>query len=173
MSPTKRIALLKAESAMKENRYKDAITLFRNTSSTPVGDWRTMWNLGWCHYNLQQFRKAGTWFDLADSAASGNAICKWARGLVLIEKKKYKKAEQVLVESLRLKERFHTRIALALAYLGQGKVEEAERTHLEGIRLGTRLSERYESYAAFLSDVGRDAESERINRKVRELRAVQ
>jgi hypothetical protein len=61
---------------------------------------------------------------------------------------------------------------LALAYLSQGKIEEAERIHLENIKLKTRRSERYESYAAFLSDVGRETESEKMMEKVREMRGV-
>ncbi len=159
--------------AMKESRYLDAVQLFRSHPSALAGDWRAMWDLGWCYYNLKQFSEAGRWFDSADAASSENAACKWARGLVYIKKRRYMKAEQVLEESLRLKERFHTRVVLALAYLKQGKVEKAEKTHLDGIRLGTRLADKYESYAAFLSDVGRDAEAEGMNRKVRELRAIQ
>ena len=130
-----------------------------------------MWDLGWCYYNLEKFNEAGRCFRTADTAAQGNAICKWARGLVYIKKRKYKKAEQVLSESLRLKERFHTRIALALAYLAQGNPALAEKTHLDGIEVGTRLSEKYESYAAFLSDVGREDEARQMNEEARRIRS--
>jgi tetratricopeptide (TPR) repeat protein len=158
---------------MRKKRYGEAIELFQGASSCLDTDWRAMWNLGWCYYSLNQFGKAEKWFDSADRSTSAKAVCKWAKGLIFIEKQKYKKAEQVLVESLQLKEMFQTRIALALAYLAQGKVDEAEKTHLEGIKLGTRLTERYESYAAFLSDVGRESEAERMNQKVRQRRTVQ
>lgn len=131
-----------------------------------------MWDLGWCYYNLEKFSEAGKCFNLADTSAQGNPICKWAKGLVYIKKKQYGKAERVLLESLSLKERFHTRIALALAYLAQGKTFLAEKTHLEGIEIGTKLSEKYESYAAFLSDVGREDEAKKVNEKVRQLRSV-
>ncbi len=171
--PKSAFAFASAVSLMKQDRYLEAIQLFQSNSSALAEDWRAMWDFGWCYYNLGQYSKAGRWFDSADAAAPGNPTCKWARGLVYIKKRKYKKAEQVLTESLQLKERFHTRIALALAYLAQGKVEEAENTHLDGIKLGTRLTERYESYAAFLSDVGREAEADKMNRKVRDRQAIQ
>jgi uncharacterized protein HemY len=60
---------------------------------------------------------------------------KWGLGNVYLKRKHLKKAEVVLTESLRIKELHLTRIALALAYLSQGKVAEAENVHLEGIRL--------------------------------------
>lgn len=94
-------------------------------------------------------------------------------GQVYIKKQQYRKAESVLLESLQIKESYLTRVSLALAYLAQGKVMRAEKTHLDGIKLKARLTERYESYAAFLSDVGREAESEKIMRKVRSLRNAQ
>jgi hypothetical protein len=48
--------------------------------------------------------------------------------------KQFSKAEAILAESLRLKESHNTRIALALAYLSQGKVTKAENVHLEAGR---------------------------------------
>jgi Tfp pilus assembly protein PilF len=90
-------------------------------------------------------------------------------GNVYLKKQHFKKAEVVLVESLRIKESHLTRIALALAYLSQGKVVEAENVHLEGIRLKPKSGERYESYAAFLSDVGREMEAQTMNQKARML----
>ena len=104
--------------------------------------------------------------------APDNAICKWALGSVYLKKKQFKKAEAILSESLRIKESNRSRTTLALAYLAQGKVEEAEKMHLENIRLKPKASERYESYAAFLSDVGREAEAERMNQKAIELRSL-
>jgi Tfp pilus assembly protein PilF len=91
---------------------------------------------------------------------------------VYLKKRQYRKAEAILAEALRIKESHRTRIALALAYLAQGKIAEAERTHIENIKIKPRSSERYESYAAFLSDVGREAESEKMMQKVRAMRTV-
>jgi Flp pilus assembly protein TadD len=64
------------------------------------------------------------------------------------------------------------RAARLAPFLSQGKVVEAENVHLEGMRLKPKNSERYESYAAFLSDVGREAEAQTMNKKVRKLQCV-
>jgi Tfp pilus assembly protein PilF len=93
-------------------------------------------------------------------------------GTVYLKPKHFKEAEIVLTESLRIKESHLTRIALALAYLSQGKVEQAENVHLEGIRLKPKNSERYESYAAFLSDIGRETAAQRMNKRVEKLRRI-
>ena len=93
-------------------------------------------------------------------------------GTVYLKTKQFKKAEIVLTESLRIKESHLTRIALAMAYLSQGKVEQAENVHLEGIRLKPNNSERYESYAALLSDIGRETEAQTLNNKVEKLRRI-
>ncbi len=171
MTGTSRAAVLKrAESAMREERWLDAIKVLSENHAE--GDWKISWNLGWCYFKLHRFGEAGRCFSEADGLAPKSAICKWALGQVYIKKRQYRKAESVLSESLQIKESYLTRVSLALAYLAQGKIVQAEATHLDGIRIKTRLSERYESYAAFLSDVGREAESEKIMRKVRTLRSV-
>ena len=56
--------------------------------------------------------------------------------------------------------------------LEQGKVNEAENTHLDGIRLRPKQSKRYEAYGDFLSDVGREDEAERMNQKAQELKRI-
>jgi uncharacterized protein HemY len=95
--------------------------------------------------------------------APENHACKYGLGQVYLKKKQYQKAETILSEALQLKETHATRSSLAFAYLAQGRIEEAEKTHLDGIKLKPKKSARYESYAAFLSDVGREAEAERMN----------
>jgi Tfp pilus assembly protein PilF len=114
------------------------------------------------------------WKHLARAVrlAPENHACKYGLGQVYLKKKQYKKAVAILSEALRLKETHLSRSSLAFAYLAQGKIEEAETTHLDGIKLKPGKSERYESYAAFLSDVGREAESEKMNRKAKELRRI-
>lgn len=157
---------------MREDRWLDAIELLTDPSSESAKNWKLSWNLGWCYFKLDRFDDAWKHMIRADKLAPGNAICKWALGLVLLKRKRFKKSAAVLAESLRIKESHLTRIALALAYLAQGKIPEAEKIHIENIKHKTRRSERYESYAAFLSDVGREAESERIMQKVRAMRSV-
>jgi Tfp pilus assembly protein PilF len=108
----------------------------------------------------------------ANELAPDNAICKWGLGSVYLKKRQFKKAETVLCESLRIRESDRSRTALALTYLAQGKIVEAEKMHIENIKLRPKDSGRYESYAAFLSDVGREAESETMMEKVRAMRSV-
>jgi Flp pilus assembly protein TadD len=162
----------RALSAMKKDLWLKAIKLFKNDLALVQKDWRLSWNLGWCYFKLNRLEDARKHMIQAARLAPENPTCKWGLGTVYLERKHYKKAEAVLAEALKIKESSLTRVALALAYLSQGKLSEAENVHLEGIRLKPRQSARYESYAAFLSDVGREREAHKMNRKAEQLRSV-
>jgi|HubBroStandDraft_5_1064220.scaffolds.fasta_scaffold489213_1 Tfp pilus assembly protein PilF len=162
-----------ATSLMQEDRWLDAMKILRNRSSETGKYWRLSWNLGWCYFKLGRFDDARAHMMRANRLARNNDICKWGLGSVYLKKRQFKKAEAILLEALQIKESDRSRTALALAYLAQGKIAEAEKMHLENIKLRPKASERYESYAAFLSDVGREAESERMIQKARALRTVQ
>jgi Flp pilus assembly protein TadD len=56
--------------------------------------------------------------------------------------------------------------------LSQGKLTEAEGVHLEAIRLKPKQSKRYDAYADFLSDVGRNEEANAMYRQAEKLRFV-
>lgn len=166
-------ALLKlVESMMREERWHDAIHLLKENPVLIEKHWKLLWNLGWCYFKLEQMNKARKYLTRALQLAPKSHACKFALGSVYLEQNQYKKAELFLSQALQMKEFYATRIGLALAYLAQGKLEEAENTHLAGIRLKPNASERYESYAAFLFDVGRDDEAEKMNRKAEGLRRV-
>jgi Flp pilus assembly protein TadD len=162
----------RAASLMKEERWVDAIELLSKRSSSAGKHWRLSWNLGWCYFKLGRFDDARKHLVQTFKLAPDEAVCKWALGSIYLKKRQFKKAEAILSESLRIKDSHPTRIALAFAYLAQGKVDEAERIHIENIKLKPRRSERYEAYAVFLSDVGRKGESEQMMRKVRAMRRV-
>lgn len=161
-----------AQSVMREERWRDAIKLLQEDNAVLEKHWEMLWNLGWCYFKLDRMNEARKCLTRAMRLAPENHVCKYGLAQVHLKTKQYKKAESLLSEALRIKEFHAARIGLALAYLAQGKIAEAEKTHLDGIKLKPNKSERYESYAAFLSDVGREAEAEEINRKVRELRSV-
>jgi Flp pilus assembly protein TadD len=161
-----------ASSLMKELRYLDAANFLSKKSSHSGKHWRLSWNLGWCYFNLRRFGDARKHLVRANELAPGNAACMWALGMVYVKQKKFAKAEPLLAEALRKKDLDHVRGALALAYLAQRKVAEAEATHLEGITLKPNRSKRYELYAAFLFDVGRHAEAERMSQKAKQLASV-
>ena len=162
----------RALSEMKKEQWLAAIKHLKCALAVVQRNWRFYWNLGWCYFKLSKFEDARKHMVRAARLAPDNPTCKWGLGTVYLKRKHFKKAELVLAESLKIKESHLTRIALAFAYLAQGKVAEAENVHLEGIRLKPKNSERYESYAAFLSDVGREAEAQTMAKKARKLQSV-
>lgn len=161
-----------AQSMMKKDRWSDTINLLMDNFSTVEEQWELLWNLGWCHFKLHQLTRAQKYLTAASVLAPQNYACKYGLGQVYLKKRQYKKAEMTLSEALQLRESHAARIGLALAYLAPGKREEAEKMRLRGIRLTPKRSEVYESYAAFLSDVGREAEAEEMNHKARELQRI-
>jgi Tfp pilus assembly protein PilF len=162
----------RALSEMRKERWLSAIRLFKLRPAVVEEDWRFSWNLGWCYFKLDKFDTARKHMLQATRLAPENPICKVGLGAVYLERKQFKKAEVVLAESLRIKELLVTRATLALAYLSQGKVAEAESVHLEGIKLKPKSSRIYAGYAAFLSDVGRKTEAQRMAEKARKLQRV-
>jgi hypothetical protein len=89
------------------------------------------------------------------------------------DKRKYfTKTEVLLAEALDLKEAGPTQAALALAYLSRGKLAEAENVHPEGIRLKLRSRSSYDTYAAFISDVGHKFEARRMEQKSKILNRI-
>lgn len=158
----------KVSALMKKDRLLEAISLLKNEHSAVEQNWRLCWNLGWCYFRLDRFLQAQKVFARALELSAGNSVCGWGLGLAYLKRKDFRKAEQHLVESLRIKDFYPARIALASAYLSQGKVAEAENTHLAGIER-KHEGRRYESYAAFLEDVGREKEAEEMNLKAKSL----
>jgi Flp pilus assembly protein TadD len=172
MTESAELVYEQALSEMKKEHWLAAIKLLKPEVAVAQTNWRFSWNLGWCYFKLDRFDAARRHMIRAARLAPENATCKWGLGNVYLKKGLFKKAEVTLRESLGIKESHLTRIALALAFLSQGKVAEAESVHLEGIRLKPKNSERYESYAAFLSDVGREGEAQAMNKKVRRLQRL-
>jgi len=174
MGEDSRLAEIKkrAQSMMKEERWLDAITFLSDRSAGTGKSWELSWNLGWCYFKLERFDEARKHMSRANELAPGSEVCKWGLGSVYLKKKQFKKAEAILSEALRIRESHRSRIALALAYLAQGKIADAEKVHLENIKIKPTKSERYESYAAFLSDVGREAEAKMMTQKAKMLRSL-
>ena len=157
---------------MKQERWRETIKLLKGNSALLGKDWELLWNLGWCYFKLERYAEAQRYLTKATQLAPKNHACKFALGSVFLKKKQYKKAESVLAEALRIKDLDLTRMSLAMAYQAQDKISQAENTHLDGIKLKPKASERYAAYADFLADIGREAESERMNRKAREVRRI-
>jgi Tfp pilus assembly protein PilF len=65
-----------------------------------------------------------------------------------------------LREALRIHDSTPARLFLALVYMELGRSAEAEQIHLDGIRIDPESTERWNAYAAFLSDEGRETEAQ-------------
>lgn len=155
---------------MAAERWHEAIKLLKEKLPVVERDWRLSWNLGWCYFKLDRLDDARKHLIRATKLAPENAICKWALGSVYLHRKQYQKAKANLEESLRIKDAYVARISLALTYLEQGKLSEAENVHIEGIRIKPEERRRYEAYADFLSDVGREEEAQKMYRKAKKLK---
>ena len=162
----------RASYLMRKERWTEAAKLLNPECTEKKGNWRSCWNLGWCYLKMGKLEFAQKYLTRAHKFSPNSASCKWALGVLYLKLNQFGKAEGVLAESLNIKDTHNTRIALALAYLAAGKVTEAENTHLENIRLRPKRSAGYESYAAFLSDVGRETEAQNIQRKARQLQEL-
>jgi Flp pilus assembly protein TadD len=162
----------RVDSLMREERWFETIKVLRLELSAVETDWRLSWNLGWCYFRLEKFEQARKHLMRATELSPQNAVCHWALGLVYRMKKQYGQAERNLALALRIKDLYIARVSLALTYLEQGKIKEAESIHLEGIRIRPKESRRYESYACFLEDVGREREAQRMYSKAKKLREI-
>ena len=162
----------RALSEMRKGQWLSAIKLFKLRPAVVEEDWKYPWNLAWCYFKLHKFDTARKHMVRATQLSPENPACMTGLGTIYLKRKQFKKAESVLNESLRIKDLHFTRISLALTYLSQSKVVEAESVHLEGIRLKPKSSRRYESYAAFLSDVGRETEARIMEKNARKLQRV-
>ncbi len=151
----------RAESMMAAEHWRDAIRLLKNEVPVVERDRRYLADIGWCYFKLERLDEARKHLIRATKLAPENAVCLWALGSVYLHRKQYKKAEINLVESLRLKD------AYVLAYLwhwltlNKKKLAEAEKVHLEGIKLKPEESQRHNAYADFLSDIGREDEAQK------------
>jgi len=155
---------------MNMERWLEAIKLLKKDSSVVQKDWELSWNLAWCYFKLGRLDEARTHMIRAVKLAPDNATCKFGLGAVYLKRKQFKKAETNCSESLRLKDSYIARIHLALAYTKQGKLNEAENVHLEGIKLRPKASRRYKAYADFLSDAGLEEQAQAMYRKAKKLR---
>ena len=158
------------QAVMQTEDWQTAIALVQNHSEIVQTHWELSWNLGWSYFKLDRFKDARGHLLRATKLAPDNFACHWALGTVYRCLRNYKKAETSLLKSLSIKDSHIARIALALTYLEQGRVDEAEEVHLEGLRLEPNKGERYESYGAFLLDVGREEEAQQMSRKARNLK---
>jgi Flp pilus assembly protein TadD len=157
------------KSIMNEERWLDAIKLLQANLSVVQMHWELSWNLAWCYLKRHRLYEAQTHMIRAVKLAPEKASCRLGLGVVYLEMKQFRKAATNCAESLRINDSYAARLTLAMAFLEQGKLAEAENVHVEGIELRPKDSRRYGAYADFLSDLGRGGEAKAMYRKAKEL----
>ena len=129
------------------------------------------WNLGWAYFKLEDWKAAQTHLSRARDLEPGKASSWWALSVAQMEDGLLEEAERNVKEALRLRDTSNFRGTLALILMQRGKLGEAEQVHLKGIELKPESAERWESYACFLDDCGRQSEAEVAYKKARALRS--
>jgi tetratricopeptide (TPR) repeat protein len=152
----------------KEEKWAEAVMEARRVEP----DSEIAWSHGWALYKLGRFNDALS--PLHDSLAlttdqKQQAVTHWAIGVVLREMGEVGQAEASFREALRIRDGYLPRLSLATLLLEQGRVQEGESVHLEGIRLKPDSRKRLEAYADFLSDIGREAEAQEMLAKAEHL----
>lgn len=149
---------LQAQDLMRHERWESAIGLIE---ALPVEQRSAAlnWSHGWALFKLEDFERAARSLRLAVAQEPGNPVSHWALGVVLKEGGDCVAAETHLLKALSIKDSGLARCSLALIYMEQGRLEEAERIHLDGLERKPSDRERVEAYADFLSDCGREKEA--------------
>jgi tetratricopeptide (TPR) repeat protein len=130
--------------------------------------WELLWSLGWAYSKIDNFQDAEKHLLQATLIAPDNHICNWALGVTYFDLQQYQKAEVSLSKALQIKDGAIARLFLAIVYMEQGKLNEAENVHVEGLRLKPDSRKRYEAYGDFLSDVNREKEAQEMYRRADE-----
>lgn len=141
---------------MKQQLWTEAIRLAKENSEILQSSFDASWTTGWAYVKLENYLEAVPHLERACSIApvSCSHIAYWALGVVWMELERYELAEQCLLKALEIKSGHLGISVLALVYLRTGRINDAERVHLEGLD-EIRTQQRLESYADFLGDTGR------------------
>ncbi len=160
-----------AAAMMNADRWSEAIALLEDNISVVEKHWRLSWELAWCYFKLDRLGPAERHMIRASKLGSYNAICRTGLAAIYLKSGNPKKAETNCAKALRIRESYFNRLQLALAYMKQGKLTQAEDVHLESIKLKPRDDKRYKAYGDFLSDIGRKELAESMYRNARKLRS--
>jgi tetratricopeptide (TPR) repeat protein len=159
-----------SDTLMRNERWKAAVAFLEGHAELVRGDFSLSWTIGWAHCKQQQFGEAQRFLlqaiQLAQEARH-ECLGHWALGVSYRGLGNHDQAEASLRESLRISDYFPARVVLALLVTELGRSAEAEQVHLDGIQLKPKSSDRWEAYAAFLSDIGRETEAQEALVKAR------
>jgi predicted Zn-dependent protease len=157
----------KAQALMKEERWSDAINLIESRPSLFGKDVELSWNLGWAYFKLEDWKSAQAHLSRARDLDRKRAASWWALAAAQMEDGILDKAERNAKEALRIRDSSLYRQTLALILMKRGKVGEAEQVHLRGLELMPESPARWETYACFLEDLGRQNDAEVAYKKAR------
>ena len=147
---------------MHQERWEAAVNLIGDVA-VEVRSGKLNWNHGWALFRLGRFTEAAQAFRRsALQDPSNRALSHWALGVVLREAGDLAPAEAHLLKALSIQDSGLARLNLAVLYMAQRRFEDAERVHLEGLRLKPTNRERLEAYADFLDDTARETEANEV-----------
>jgi len=152
---------------MREERWRDAINLIESYPSHIAKDAELSWNLGWAYFKLEDWNSAQVHLSHARDLNPRMAASWWALAAAQMEDGVLDEAERNVKEALRIRDSSIFRQTLALILMRRGKLSEAEQVHLRGLELKPESPERWETYACFLDDLGRQGEAEAAYRKAK------
>ena len=141
-------------------RWTDVIS--RTERALETADQEALWNRGWAFFKLERFEEAIATFEQCVTLSKPGmelAITHWGLGCVLASCGQAKAAETSFKSSLEARDGYLPRVSLATLLLTQGRSEEAEEVHREGIALRPGDGRRLAAYADFLDDIGRTSEA--------------
>src|SRR3954471_14693395 len=139
---------------MQETRWAEAAACLSFDGTHLQECFECSWNLGWAHFKLGQNKDAKTHLERASILSRKSAPGAWALAAVLLNLGNLEEAEGEARRALTLGESAMARRVLALVYMKQGRLADAEAVHLESVRLFPESNERWRMYADFLSDRG-------------------
>ena len=148
----------RAQELMRSERWELAIELIEQVPMEARSA-DLNWNHGWALFKLDRFERAAQSLRRAVLQRSTHAVSHWALGVVLQAAGDPVAAEKHLRTALSLRDSGLARLSLAVMYMEQGRLDEAERIHVEGLELKPDDKQRVEAYADFLSDCGREPEA--------------
>jgi tetratricopeptide (TPR) repeat protein len=151
--------LARVSALMGEEQWEAAIELIERLPEA-ARDKNLNWNHGWALFKLGRLEPAAASLCRCVLQDPAHAASHWALGVILSERDDLESAEKHFLTALGLKDSGLTRLTLALVYMKQGRLTDAERIHIEGLERKPNNRFRVEAYADFLSDCGREAEAQ-------------
>lgn len=158
--------------AMARKRWAAAVKFLNVHTDLVMNDWTLAWNLGWCHFKLDQFVLARKYMKRATSLAPQDGVALWGLGVVYLKLNRHKSADLYLRRSLAIKDRYITRLCLASSLLKQKRLVDAGKVYADGIRRRPKEWRLYEAFGDLLSDAGQEERASVMYKKAKAIKAT-